>query len=238
MRREPRVAEVFVELADTLTAEFDLIDFLKRLAEVSVELLDVDAAGLMLTDDGRQLRAMAASDENAEILELFELQHDEGPCLDCFRTGLPVVNVDLSLDRWPSFTAAARRAGFTASHALPLRLREEVIGALNLFASSSRELGADDLALGQALADVATIGLLQERAVRERELMAEQLQHALNSRVLIEQAKGVFAERAMMTMPESFASLRRYARAHGRGLNDVAAAIIDGSLDTDTVLGG
>jgi GAF domain-containing protein len=238
MRREPRVAEVFVELADTLTAEFDLVEFLKRLAEVSVELLDVDAAGLMLTDNGAELRSMAASHENAQVLELFELQHDEGPCVDCFRSGAPVVNVDLSLDRWPSFTAAAREAGFRASHALPLRLRQEVIGALNLFSSSTRQLGVDDLALGQALADVATIGLLQERAVRERELIAEQLQHALNSRVLIEQAKGVFAERAMVSMPESFDSLRRYARAHGRALNDVAESIIDGSLDADTVRGG
>jgi transcriptional regulator with GAF, ATPase, and Fis domain len=237
MRREPRVAEVFVELADTLIAEFDLVDFLKRLAEVTVELLDVDAAGLMLADHDDQLQAMAASDENTALLELFELQHDEGPCLDCFRSGQPVVNVELGAARWPLFAAAARDAGFVASHALPLRLRHDVIGALNLFSASPAELGPDDVALGQALADVATIGLLQERAVRRRELLAEQLQHALNSRVLIEQAKGVFAERAMVDMRESFEALRRYARSNGRPLNDVAASVIDGSLDTKMILG-
>jgi transcriptional regulator with GAF, ATPase, and Fis domain len=237
MRREPRVAEVFVELADTLIAEFDLVDFLKRLAEVTVELLEVDAAGLMLADHDDQLQAMAASDENAALLELFELQHDEGPCLDCFRSGAPVVNVELGLARWPLFAAAARDAGFVSSHALPLRLRHDVIGALNLFSASPGELGPDDVALGQALADVATIGLLQERAVRRRELLAEQLQHALNSRVLIEQAKGVFAERATVDMRESFEALRRYARSQGRALNDVAGSLIDGSLDTKTILG-
>jgi transcriptional regulator with GAF, ATPase, and Fis domain len=237
MRREPRVAEVFVELADTLTAEFDLVDFLKRLAEVAVELLEVDAAGLMLADHDHELQAMAASDENAQLLELFELQHDEGPCLDCFRSGAPVVNVALASRRWPLFAAAARDAGYVSSHALPLRLRRDVIGALNLFSASSRELGPDDVALGQALADVATIGLMQERAVRQREVLAEQLQHALNSRVLIEQAKGVFAERAMVEMPEAFAAMRRYARSNGLALNNVAASVIAGSLDADAILG-
>ncbi|WP_246486582.1 GAF and ANTAR domain-containing protein [Kribbella qitaiheensis] len=190
----------------------------------------------MLADQRGDLHFMASSDEQAELLELFELEHSQGPCVDCFRTGQPVVNVDLTAGRWPQFAAAALAAGYGAAHALPLRLRGEVIGAMNLFSTGTAALTAEDLKLGQALADMATIGLLHERAVREREVLAEQLQHALNSRILIEQAKGMLAERAGLPLGEAFAAMRSYARSNSQTLTAVANAIIGGSLDKAAIL--
>jgi GAF domain-containing protein len=233
MSREQRLAGVFVELADTLVADFDVIDFLHMLTERSVELLQADAAGLILVDSQGQLHVLASTTEQARVLELFELQASEGPCLDCFVTGQPVVNIDLAEveARWPQFQAATIAAGFRSVHALPLRLRGQVIGAMNLFCRHQSSLSDDDIAVGQALSDVATIGLLQERTVRHGEIVAEQLQGALNSRILIEQAKGVLAERAGIGVDAAFAMLRAYARRNGRKLSAVAAAVIDGSLD-------
>ena len=234
MRREHRIAQVFIELADTLVAEFDLVEFLRSLAEVTVELLDVDAAGLMLADEDGVLRVMASSDDQAELLELFELQQDDGPCPGCFRTGQPVVNVDIR--RWPEFAEAAAAGGYASAHALPLRLRGHVIGALNLFRSSTEPLGEEDINLGQALADIATIGLLHERQVRGQQVLTEQLQSALNSRVLIEQAKGMLAERAGLTPAQAFTAMRSDARGTGQRLAVVAHGVLDGSLDTSALL--
>ena len=234
MSRERRITQVFIELADTLVDEFDLVDFLRTLAEVSVELLDVDAAGLMLADDDGVLHVMASSDDQAELLELFELQKNDGPCPECFRTGVPVVNVDPA--RWPEFASAAAAGGYTSTHALPLRLRGHVIGALNLFRSSTEPLTDDDIALGQALSDIATIGLLHERQIRGQQVLAEQLQHALNSRILIEQAKGMLAERAGLNPAEAFGAMRSYARGTGQGLSAVAQGVLDGSLETSSLL--
>ncbi|MEU4606174.1 GAF and ANTAR domain-containing protein [Kribbella sp. NPDC023972] len=233
MSREQRLAGVFVELADTLVDDFDMIEFLHTLTERSVELLHADAAGLILADPRDQLHVLASTTDQARVLELFELQNSEGPCLDCFTTGQPVVNIDLAEveTRWPRFQAATTAAGFRSVHALPLRLRGQVIGAMNLFCRNQTSLSDDDLAVGQALSDVATIGLLQERTVRRGEIIAEQLQGALNSRILIEQAKGVLAERAGIGVDAAFAVLRTYARRNERHLSAVAAAVIDGSLD-------
>ena len=234
MSREQRLAGVFVELADTLVDDFDMIDFLHTLTERSVELLQADAAGLILADPQDQLHVLASTTDQARVLELFELQNSEGPCLDCFVTGQPVVNIDLAEveARWPRFHAATTAAGFRSVHALPLRLRGQVIGAMNLFCRDQSNLSDDDIAVGQALSDIATIGLLQERTVRRGEIVAEQLQGALNSRILIEQAKGVLAERAGIGVDAAFAVLRTYARRNGRHLSAVAAAVIDGSLDS------
>jgi transcriptional regulator with GAF, ATPase, and Fis domain len=234
MSREQRITQVFIELADTLVDEFDVVDFLRTLAEVSVELLDVDAAGLMLADEDGVLRVIASSDDQVELLELFELQQDEGPCPECFRTGSPVVNVDLG--HWPEFAAAAAAGGYASAHALPLRLRRQVIGALNLFRTSTEPLGEDDIALGQALSDIATIGLLHERQLRGQQVLAEQLQHALSSRVLIEQAKGMLAERADLSLSEAFTAMRSYARGTGQRLSVVAHGVLDGSLETSALL--
>jgi GAF domain-containing protein len=232
MSREMRLARVFVELADTLVAEFDVIDFLHTLADRSVELLGADAAGLMLADQRGSLRLVASSAESARLLEVFELQNSEGPCLDCFHTGEQLVNLDdeVMSARWPNFWAETRQLGFKSAHALPLRLRDEVIGAINLFSRNGASLSPEDVAVGQAMADVATIGLLQERSVRERDVLAEQLQTALVSRVLIEQAKGVLAERAQVPVESAFTLMRAYARKYNRPLGRVAGEIINGTL--------
>ena len=228
---ERQLAEVFVELADTLVDDFDLIDFLHRLTERCVELLGVSAAGLLLTDQRGALRVMAASAERARLLELLQLQTDEGPCPECFHSGRPVAVGDLAAasERWPRFVTAAREAGFGSVQALPMRLRADVIGALNLFDSQPGAFPEDMVRLGQALADVATIGLLQARAISHRDTLAEQLQTALNSRVIIEQAKGVIAERRQLDMDQSFTVLRTAARTGNRRLSDLSRAIVEGS---------
>ncbi len=230
-----RLAEVLVELADTLVDEFDMVEFLQRLTERCVELLEVDAAGLMLVDGRGNLQAIASSIESVRSLELFELQNSEGPCLECFSTGRPIVNADLERERprWPVFAVAALDAGYRISHALPMRLREQVIGAVNLFSTASdRELTDSEVNIGQAMADIATIGLLNERAVRERDVLAAQLQSALDTRILIEQAKGVLAERGGIEVHEAFAVMRRYARSRGLSLTAVATSVINGTVDT------
>jgi transcriptional regulator with GAF, ATPase, and Fis domain len=225
-----QLTDVFVEMADTLVDDFDVIDFLHVLAERCVELLGVAAAGLLLADQRDQLRVVAASSERTRLLELFQLQTDQGPSIDCFRVGRPVSVPDLpTAGRWPRFTAAAAEIGFGAVYALPMRLRAEVIGALSLFEVRAGALDERKLRVGQALADVSTIGLLQQRAIRRREVLAEQLQTALHSRITIEQAKGVLAERLQLDIGEAFAVLRDHARRHNRRLSDVAQAVVDGT---------
>jgi transcriptional regulator with GAF, ATPase, and Fis domain len=223
------LSDTFVDLADTMVTDFDVIDFLHLLTDRSIRLLPASAAGVLLADPRGQLRVAAASSEAAGLVELFQIQNDQGPCLECFRTGQPVGAAALhGLDqRWPRFAAAATQAGFGAVHALPMRLRDQVIGALNLFSTDTAPLAQADLRIGQALADVATIGLLQEQNVRRAETLAEQLQAALNSRVVIEQAKGRLAERLGLDMDQSFALLRDHARNTNQRLTDVAHQVID-----------
>ena len=229
--RERLVAEAFVELADTLVDDFDVVDFLHQVSIRCAQVLGVSAAGVLLADQRGALRVVAASTEQTRLLELLQLHTDQGPCPECFHTGRPVAVADLSAatSRWPRFAAAARHAGFVSVHALPMRLRADVIGALNLFGAVPGALDEDTVRLGQALADVATIGLLQARAIRHRETLAEQLQTALNSRVIIEQAKGVIAERRRLDMDQSFSLLRGAARTSNRRLSELARAVVDGS---------
>ncbi|MGI9093068.1 MAG: GAF domain-containing protein [Mycobacteriales bacterium] len=240
-RRDARIAEAFVTLADTLVADYDVIDLLTTLAERCTQLLDAAAVGIMLSDQRGGLRTVAASSEAARLLELFELQVDEGPCLDCFAAGAGTFCRDLAAEpnRWPAFVAHARAVGFAAVSALPLRLRDQTIGALNLFHTRTGGLDDADERIGQALADVASIGILQERAIRRGEVLTEQLQTALNGRVAIEQAKGILAQHAgpQLDMNGAFAALRRYARARQRRLSEVAAEVVAGSADLDGVLG-
>jgi transcriptional regulator with GAF, ATPase, and Fis domain len=214
-----------------MVADFDVIDFLHVLTDRSVQLLDVSAAGLLLADPRGELRVVAASSEAARLVELFQLQNQQGPCLDCFRAGQPVTAADLAAaeQRWPRFAAAALQAGFGAVQALPMRLREQVIGALNLFRADAGAFAPEDIRIGQALADVATISLLHERNVRRTDTLNEQLQTALNSRVVIEQAKGKLAERLGLDMDQAFGLLREYARARNLRLSDLAQAVIDGT---------
>lgn len=231
--REELLAATFVDLADTLVADFDVIEFLHTLATRSVDLLNADAAGIMLADPDGGLHVMASSAESARLLELYELQNNEGPCLDCFRSGRPVARDDLPAMRssWPAFTAQLQLLGFRSAQAVPMRLRDETIGALNLFRLEPGRLSDADLGIGQAMADVATVGLIQERSIAASELLATQLQTALTSRVRIEQAKGMLAERAGLPMDQAFSLMRDYARGRGHRLSDVAARIVDGSID-------
>ncbi len=239
MAREPMLVRTFVELADTLVDDFDVVELLTLLVDRCVEILDVSAAGLMLVAPGGDLRVVASSSEAMRVVELFELQSQEGPCLDCYRSGEPVLNQDLgTVDRWSNFTPVALEAGFRSVHALPMRLRGAIIGALNLFRTDEGPLDANDVLAAQALADVATIAILQHRAALEAQVVNEQLNHALNSRVLIEQAKGVLAERAGLDMEHAFARLRSYARNNNRQLVDVAQDVIDGTLSAEAIDSG
>ena len=233
--REEWLVDTLVTLADTLIADFDVIEFLSTLVERIADLLEAGEVGLVLSDPQGHLRVMAASTERMRLLELFEVQSREGPCLDCYRDGEAVLNVDLGEtgDRWPAFTPMARTAGFVTAHALPLRLRRQVIGAVNIFHTTRVTITDRDVHLAQALADVATIGLLQERAVRHTTDLNEQLQRALNSRVAIEQAKGAVAERAGVDMDMAFGWLRGYARSNNLRLADIAAAVVDRTLGVD-----
>ena len=234
--REPLIIRAFVELADTLVDDYDVIDLLDRLASHSVELLAADSAGILLGDAESTLRVVATTNERTEWMELLQLQAEEGPCVDCYRTATPVSVTDLqdAARRWPRFVAAlAERGSFGSVHALPLRLRGQAIGTLNLFHREPGPLPEADLALGQALADVATIGILSERAIRRGETVNEQLQAALNSRIMIEQAKGVLAQRGELSMDAAFDRLRRYSRHHNRRLSSVAREVVLTGLADD-----
>jgi GAF domain-containing protein len=235
MAREAMLARTLVELADTLVADFDVVDLLTLLTDGCVDVLDVAAAGLMLATPPGDLRVMASSSEASRLLELFELQAQEGPCLDCYRTGEPVLNQDLASagGRWPLFAAEALAAGFKSVHALPMRLRGAVIGALNLFHVDPGLMRPADITAAQAMADVATIAVLQHRASVEAQTINEQLSHALNSRIIIEQAKGMLSERAGIDVDEAFGHLRSHARNHNRQLVDVAQDVLDGRLSGD-----
>jgi len=239
MARERRLAEIFVEVADSLVEDFDVIDLLQRLSTRCVELLDVSAAGILLADSHGELQIIAASDEHTRLLELFALQHDQGPCVDCYRSGTMRTNIDLTHPEttagWPSFAARARETGYAATHAIPLRLRNRVVGALNLFQTTPHLLSDDDIALAQALADVATIAILQQRTLEESYVVNSQLENALISRVLVEQVKGVLAERWNTSVDVAFATFRAYARAHQLRLSDLATRIISGDFDTKDI---
>ena len=237
MPREAMLAKTLVDLADTLVADFDVVELLTRLADRCVEVLAVGAAGLMLPGPDGELKVMASSSEAMRVLELFELQAAEGPCLDCYRSGKPVMQADLATptSRWPRFAAETLAAGFRSVHALPMRLRGTVIGALNLFHVEVGEMSPADVAGAQALADVAAIAILQNRASVEAQVLNQQLQHALNSRVVIEQAKGMVAERSGLNIELAFTALRAYARNHNLRLVDVAESVIDGSLAPSTM---
>jgi GAF domain-containing protein len=233
MTREADVVRSLVEMADTLVDDYDVVDLLTGLADRCVNLLGVSAAGVMLAPPAGSLALVASSSEAMRLLELFELQQQEGPCLDAFRTGEPVghQNLRAGSGRWPSFSAAAVRAGFASALALPLRLREMTVGALNLLSATRAPMAEADLIVARAFADLAALSIAQHRASAEAERLNEQLSAALSSRVVIEQAKGVISERAGTGLAEAFTRLRTYARNHNLRLTGVAQAAIDGTLD-------
>ena len=237
--REQWLAETLVGLADTLVTDFDVVDLLSTLAERITEVISATDVGFVLADPLGRLHVMAASTERVRLLDLFEVQSSEGPCLDCYTHGRGIVNVDLEQagPTWPHFTPMAREAGYRTVHAFPMSLRDHVIGAVNIFHATPVAVAEHDLHLVQALADMATIALLQERAVRRATEVAEQLDHALNSRIVIEQAKGAISERAQVDVDLAFGWLRGYARSHNRRLAEVAAEIVSRLLDVEELRG-
>ena len=227
--RAALVSGAFVELADTLVGEYDAIDLLRTLVDQCVVLLDATAAGLLLADPKGNLQVIAATSEESHLVEVLQHQAGAGPCVDAFRSGAVVTLSDIAVDghRYPDFQAAALSQGFQSVHAIPMRLRPNTIGALNLFRERKGALSAEDAVIGQALADVATISLLHERSARKNATVNAQLQHALTSRVFIEQAKGVIAARNNINMDEAFKRLREHARAHQEPMRQSAANVIN-----------
>jgi len=227
------LAKTFVELADTPAGEFELDDFLRLLADRCVRLLGVDAAGLLVPDvDGPHF--VGAADEEDMVAEILRTEAEAGgPSAECARTGTPIAVADLSTvaDQWPEFVAVARDAGFTATHVVPMRLRGDILGALTLFQHRPGALDGLTTSVAQAMADIATISLVRERSVRQQARLAAQLQHALSSRIVIEQAKGMISERLGLRVDDAFAELRAYSRSNNRALSVTAAEIVDGSLD-------
>ncbi|MER6665741.1 GAF and ANTAR domain-containing protein [Amycolatopsis japonica] len=238
LTREQRLLGAFVEMADTLVDDYDVVELLHGLAEYCVELLGAVAAGLLLADQRGGLQVVAASNERTRLLELFQLQTKQGPCLEAYHTGEPVHVSDLTatIDRWPAFAPQAIAEGFRSVQAVPLRLRRQVIGALNMFGHDDATMNPDNLRIARALADTATIGILQERAIRHGEVVTEQLQHALTSRVAIEQAKGVLSHAGSIPLEEAFERLRNYARTHSKKLSILAEETARSVVDPRAIL--
>jgi transcriptional regulator with GAF, ATPase, and Fis domain len=232
MPKERDVLRALVEVADTFVGDYDVVEFLHRLTERCVSLLDVDEAGVMLIDTTRTLRYVASSSEQMRLVELIELQHAEGPCLDAYRAGRVTVSThgEEGQQRWPIFGTHARDAGFASLAGVPMRLRLDRIGALNLFSHNPGGLSDDDQNTAQALADIATIGVLHERALHDGQIVTAQLQTALESRIAIEQAKGILAERMVISVDGAFALLRNHARTHNIKLTETARQIVSGTL--------
>ena len=236
LNRQALTATTFVEIVDTLVDDFDVIEVLTVLTSRSVELLESAAAGILLADSDGKLRVIGASTEAVGLLELFQIQNDEGPCLDCFNTGVVVSEDDLTTStRWPKFAAESVRAGFPAVCAVPLRLKDLILGCLNLFMSEPTGLAESEVSLAQALADVASIAIIQDMATREAAIREGHLQHALNSRIVIEQAKGMIAERAHVDMDDAFSRLRSFARNSNTGLTEVAEGLVSGTIGIDAI---
>jgi GAF domain-containing protein len=234
--REAALARAFVRLADTLASDFDVVDFLQGLSADAVEILEAEAAGVMLADPRGGLRLIASSDERMRLLELFELQGAR-PCLDAFSTGRVLqAGAASSRTRWPVFAQHAVDSGFQLMCAVPLRVRTDIIGALNLFRRTDEPFTADEIDIAQAMAEMAAIGLIQERALRERTLLTEQIQAALLSRVVIEQAKGMLAEYLKMSVDNAFRLLRSYTRDHDRKLSDVARDVVDRKIPSTALI--
>jgi GAF domain-containing protein len=236
--RHATLAERFVALADTLVDDYDVVEVLDGLMRTSLELLDVDQAGLLLTDPAGRLQRVASSSEEARLMELLQVQTREGPCVEAVTTGQIVVVDDISRtrDRWPVFAERAVAEGFLSVYAFPMRLRESIVGGLNLFAAGRDRLDEESLVIAKALADIATIGILQQRTLHRSSLLAENLQRALNTRIVIEQAKGVLSERGHLPMDQTFDLLRSYARSNHLKLSELAHSVVHPPHLADRVL--
>jgi len=232
------VAQSFVALADTLVDDFDVVELLDRLVSDCVNLLEVSAAGILLLNHDQHLEVVASSDETSRFMEVFQLESQSGPCVEAVQTGEAVIITDMTdhTGRWPAFARLVTEVGYTAVYALPLRLRSETIGALNIFLRSSVPLSEFEQRLAQALADVATIAILQQRTVSRASVLAEQLQLALNTRIAVEQAKGVLAEFGGVDMGTAFEAIRDFARSHRLKLSNVAQKLVSRELDPAQVI--
>jgi len=236
--RESEIVRAFVELTNELVDDYDVVDMLSQLTTNCAGLLGISSAGLLLADGRGVLHLVASSSERTHHLEVFQLQREEGPCLDCFHGAQAVLAPDLDAERerWPQFCRAASGVGFRSVHALPMRLRDTMLGTLGLFGDETGALGDDDLALAQALVHVASVAIVNTRAASERSTLNAQLQLALRGRVVVEQAKGVLAYAGGLEMDLAFTVLRRYARDHGRKLSEVAAEIVGRELSYGVIL--
>ncbi len=233
--RESRISAAFVKLADTLIADYDIVDLLDTLLLECIQILDTEAGGLMLVDAFGDLQVVASTNEQADFVELMQLNAGAGPCIESFTTGtaVAVADIDEFGTQWPQFRSAALQKGFRSVLATPMRLRGDVLGTMNLFSTHVGGLSARDAAIAQALTDVATIGILQERSIRESGLVSEQLQRALDSRILIEQAKGALSQTFSIGMDEAFAMLRNHARSRNLSLHAVAEGVANRSIDIE-----
>ena len=230
--REHQLLETFVALADSLVDDFEVVDVLQRLVDDCISLFDAAAAGILLLSPSNQLEVIVSTSERSELVELMQLRVGAGPCVEAATTGevVSVDDIDQIADRWPAFAADARASGFSSIHAIPLRLRDSTLGSLNLLRDEPGALNAADASAAQALADIATISILQQRLVEESELAQAQLQRALESRVVIEQAKGYLSQRQNIDMDEAFARIRNHARSTQARIGVVAADVIAGRL--------
>jgi GAF domain-containing protein len=237
MTRESLLVATLVEIADSLVDDFDVIDVLTVLSDRCVEALDVDAAGVMLASPSGDLQFVASSSESMRVLELFQIQVNEGPCVDCFKDGNAIVNHALAEGdgRWPRFTPRALAQGFRSVHCVPLRLRGRSVGALNLFNSEEGPMDSGDVVVAQGLADVATIAILQHRSMLDAKILNDQLSNALNSRIIIEQAKGMVSQAMTCGMDQAFSTLRTFARSHNLRLTDVATSVVQGDIKLETL---
>ncbi len=232
MTRESLLVATLVELADNLVDDFDLIEVLTMLCNRCVETIDVDASGVMLLSPAGELQYVASSSESMRILELYQIQANEGPCMDCFGSGEAIVDCQLreALERWPNFAPRALDVGFQSVYCLPMRLRGRVIGALNFFRREVASLDSNDVVVAQGLADVATIAILQHQSSVDAKVLNSQLSKALNSRIIIEQAKGMIIQATRCDVDQAFSRLRTHARNHNEGLTALATAVVDGRL--------
>jgi len=230
--REELLVHTFVHLADSLVSDFDVLDLLQTLVDQATLLFDASASGIIIGPDDQHLEVVASTSERSRLVGLMQLEVGEGPCVEAVTTGrvVSVEDVRGMRDRWPAFAALAAGAGYLSVHAIPLRLRGQVIGSLNLFREHEGVLNDADATAAQALADVATISVLQERTIRDSTIVRDQLRHALDSRVLIEQAKGVIAHTRGVDMDEAFRLIRDHARSMSAPMPEVAAGIVDGRV--------
>ncbi len=227
--REGRLVTTFVTLADTIVASYDVVELLQRLVEACAETLDVADAGILLAEPDGTLSVVASTGERGHLADVLKA---DGPCVEAFVTAtvIDVENIETAAGSWPRFAGGSHALGFRSVVAIPMTLRGMVIGTLNLFRSEPGAFGELDRAAARGLAEVATIGILHERTLRESTIAREQLQHALDSRVVIEQAKGVISQLNDLDMDAAFALLRRFSRSNNLSVRDVATRVVNREL--------